>query len=147
MIMDTVERAKKRLREHSGLGVTQQQFAENSLAVQVREALRNGVVDNLTSSVTDILECLSQVNHHLFSSPTGSANAIDRDIAYSVSGIVCLLCELSLKWQQEPHERIDAIQRLLFFLWEINCAWDAVLAGDIEDVQQHLRWETAAKFD
>jgi hypothetical protein len=35
--------------------------------------------------------------------------------------------------------------RILTAIWRIGCAWDALLAGDIEDIRQHIDYEAGAR--
>ena len=36
-------------------------------------------------------------------------------------------------------------EQLLELAWKINCAWDAILAGDIDDLHEHVELEGRAR--
>jgi hypothetical protein len=95
-------------------------------------ALQKAVAD-----IIDLLQCLNGYNQ----SAAQRAVIFSPDVVYAISGIMQLGLETTLVLSKGRKES----SALLAAIWRIGCAWDAVLAGDIEDIPQHVEYETAAR--
>lgn len=72
------------------------------------------------------------------SSTSGKASSVDRRAAYAQAEIVCALQNESKATTGSPEGMVQA-------LWEVTTAWAAVLAGDIDDIAEHLAGEEWAR--
>lgn len=133
-----------RLQEHSGLSVPISQLGDKSLAAQI-QAARKGVYSvNLEFAFKDVINCLEQIN---FCCKTNGffQNADARRLVYAVSGIQMALTEWAILLLKNEFESRKLLGDVLVRLWKINCAWDAMIAGDINDLNQHVEWEADAR--
>ena len=87
---------------------------------------------------SDLCQEFDKLNVALNADPSES---ITRQLAYAVNGLLalCLDVAVSAKMNEEPR------QQLLGLAWRINTAWDAVLAGDIESIAEHVALEESAR--
>jgi hypothetical protein len=137
----TPQDAINRLREHSGLSVTAPQLTNSSLIDRLQAIQRGGQNIALGESVTDVIECLECVNQLNQSASASRDQTISGEIVYAISGMVTLALEVSIELQRIGKD----CNNVLHAIWKISCAWDAVLAGDIEDIHTHLYHEGKAK--
>ena len=133
-----------RLQEHSGLPIGKSQLCGKSLAELARAGRGGGTDITIESAVQDILACFESLNEHCRSSNT-SEEMITRRLVYAVSGIQMLLNEWAFFLAKEEGTAHKLLLDVLIAAWKIGSAWDAVLAGDIDDVEQHITWEADAK--
>ena len=130
-----------RLREHSGLPVAAPQLGSSAF-IDVVQAIRNGESGTcLGEAVADVIDCLEQLNHYNQGSPEGRGEILNIDVVYAISGMTLLAIEVSIALCKTG----KSCSRLLSAFWRIACAWDALLAGDIEDIHQHVDQEAAAR--
>jgi hypothetical protein len=87
-----------------------------------------------------LLPISSLVNHELNgetpSEDVSDAGVVSTDVAYAVAEVARLLREYG---EREAH--VTAKEAA----WLVDTAWLAVLAGDIDDLEQHLEQEAAAR--
>lgn len=74
-------------------------------------------------------------------SNAGSESHFCRALVYAVNGLLTLC--LNQAGSARCEERARA--QMLRLAWRINAAWDAVLAGDIESISQHVELEETAR--
>lgn len=130
-----------RLREHSGLPVATPQLGSEAF-IDIVQAIRRGESGaGLTEAVADVIDCLEALNHHSQVAPGRRGEILNVDVVYAISGMTLLGLEVSMELIKTDKGGI----RLLSAVWRIGCAWDALLAGDIEDIHQHLDLEAAAR--
>jgi hypothetical protein len=120
-----------RIRWHAGL-TNEAVSSVPSIAEATWEA--RGQSEILASALRDFLTALSRLNHELNGPvPSEAASAtmdIPRNVAYAVAEVLRLL--------RDNDEASDAA-------WLVEAAWQAVLAGDIDDLEQHLVEERAPR--
>jgi hypothetical protein len=130
---------KDRLRWHAGLGAIPQ-----TPAVSISECTASGGSAGLDEGVADLLATLARLNHELNgetpSESSDSPGEISRDLVYAVAEITRLLRDAS----EERPGHADA-RTFTEAAWLIETAWAAVLAGDIDDLPQHINQERAAR--
>jgi hypothetical protein len=97
---------------------------------------RGGDAIRLTECWTSILDCLQDLT---VTSAAWSREGVPLDVSYAVSEMLDTLLRLGLS-ETGSQERQDAF----LLAWRIACAWEAVLAGDIEDLKSHVDHEEAA---
>lgn len=94
----------------------------------------------LDQAVADFLVALATLNRELNgtipSEGKSAADAIPRDVAYAVAEVTAQLREHADA--QDASDQAPASSRAA---WQVETAWRAVLAGDIDDIEQHLREE------
>jgi hypothetical protein len=113
---------RQRLRWHAGLDAD----PLDPLSVSGSLAAGRGV----ERAVNDFLGVMSQLNREMNGEVpsevvTGDDDLVPRDVAYAVS-------EVARQLGDTAHV-IEA--------WEVDVAWNAVLAGDIDDLAEHIEHE------
>ena len=130
-----------RLREHSGLPVSTPQLEGSSFIDKV-QAVQDGEPEvGLEDAVMDVVECLQRLNRHSQSMPENRGDVLNLEVVYAISGMTLLAIEVSMTLLKKRKD----CSKLLMAAWQIGCAWDALLAGDIEDIHQHLINEAIAR--
>ena len=66
---------------------------------------------------------------------------LGRSLAYAVNGLMILCLDLSASPSYSEQLRNEALQ----LAWRIATAWDAVLAGDIDNIGEHVALEEACR--
>lgn len=85
----------------------------------------------------DLVEALQEAQPLLAS---GGDEGVPLRLAYAVAEI------LSAAAAAMNTEADDAARtEISLFAWRVACAWEALLAGDIDDLAEHVRLESAAR--
>jgi hypothetical protein len=130
-----------RLREHSGMSVAVPQLGGSAFADAVEATKKGEVQTGLEQAVIDVIECLQRLNAYNQRTPEARSEILNVDVVYAISGMTLLAIEGSILLCKTGR----AFGRLLNAGWKIGCAWDALLAGDIEDIRTHIDYEAAAR--
>jgi hypothetical protein len=139
------EQAVQRLYYHANLteptGEGQSSFIEALLEARERDA-----VPNLREQTADIIACLEVVNRHVngetpSASVSGKERDIDRRVAYAMSAVVTSGIEHLLALTTNPVADQSSVLALGVDVWRVSCAWEAVLAGDIDSLSEHVELE------
>jgi hypothetical protein len=121
-----------RLRWHAGLDQPADELVPGPLIVD--RTGTEGTLERLDEALADVLSTLARLNRELNGPvPSASIDGVDqisRLLAYAIAEIVRML-----------RERPDSTEAG----WAVETAWGAVLAGDIDDLEQHLRDGGAAR--
>ncbi len=133
--------AINRLREHSGLPVPTPQLEGSAFIDRIQAFQKGSREADLEKAVADILECLQTLNSYSLSTSGNRDYVFNVDTVYAISGILLSAIEVSIMLCVTGKD----CKELLIAAWKIGCAWDALLAGDIEDIHQHLACEMAAR--
>jgi len=135
--------ARQRLRSHASAPEGE------SFTLALYQAERQAADPELRNSFDDILACFEVINHALNTqrpseSIEGKAEALPRSLVADVSEILSL--GWSYHWRWTSSERFTETFRteLASMLVQISIAWDAVLAGDIDDIRDHAQTEFSA---
>jgi hypothetical protein len=124
------EDTTSRLLWHAGITTAPEQ-AGSSIADCTGAAGTSGGLDE---ALGDLLVTLAQLNRELNGPvPSETANAahdIPRRVAYAIA-------EISRMLREDPGTTEHA--------WAVDTAWNAVLAGDIDNLDEHIRHERAAR--
>jgi hypothetical protein len=130
-----------RLREHSGLPVATPQLDGLAFVDRV-QAIKKGEIENgIEEAVTDVIDCLHRLNHYNQRAPETRGEILNTDVVYAISGMTLYAIEVAMALCKTG----KSCSKLLNAVWKIGCAWDALLAGDIEDIPKHLGYEAAAR--
>jgi hypothetical protein len=128
------------LRWHAGLqpDIAGRQTASVADCVEAADLTEHG----LQAAVADFLDAMTALNTELNSSPSGAQSAtkdIPRDAAYAVGEVTRLLRDAAR----------SNVRALTFEegAWLAETAWLAILAGDIEDLREHLVQEKAMRSE
>jgi hypothetical protein len=127
-----------RLRWHAGL---QEIETADSPSVASSTWPRGQVSKALQPAVVDCLRTLAAVNLELNREGRRPVADVPRGLAYAVAEIVRMIREC----HEHASEQRDA-KVLARAAWRVETAWSAVLAGDVEDIQEHVKQEEAARF-
>lgn len=138
----TLAEITDRLRWHAGLGNAPE--SSGSLSVADCTSGESGSGGGINEAVADVLVELARLNQELNgpapSESFSSSTDIPRDAAYAVAEMSRMLRESaeSTSAGQDESRMSDAA-------WVIETAWLAVLAGDIDNLQQHVDEERASR--
>jgi hypothetical protein len=120
------EETVERLKWHAGFGERPVDAATPSISDCT--APKSSVAESLPLAIADFVDALEALNRELngdVPSETieGKADSVPRSVAYSVAEAASMLRDAG----QDD--------------WSVNTAWEAVLAGDIDDLHEHLELE------
>jgi hypothetical protein len=118
------------LRWHAGLGGW-----KGSSSPAISEAAQTGDVDSLNAAWDDLIAALAAMNRELNgdrpSEVTGSGDDdVPRQVAYAISEMVRML--------KQPTATDPSFVRVA---GRVEIAWNAVLAGDVDDLSEHVTQE------
>ena len=106
--------------------------------------VKRGEQTRLKASVEHVLLEFQKANLILNgpvpSESTDQRGDIPSQLAYAVSNLITQCAELNASNQAS-----DRRQWTSGLTWVLSCAWDAVLAGDIDDVIAHVEMEAEAR--
>jgi hypothetical protein len=110
------------------------------------EAGTKGTAPDLREQTADLIACLEVVNRQVnveipSTSVGGKEQCIDRRVAYAVSAVVSSGIEHLLALTANPLPDQSSVRTLGVDVWRVCCAWEAVLAGDIDSVSEHVELE------
>ncbi len=110
-----------------------------TLAELQLQARHRKLQPRLEAVTTDIIECLNRINEHWLKDYPKEGIAVP--LVYAVSGILSLCLDAMIEMRQDESHSAMA-RELLTAAWRIHCAWDALLAGDIdENLHEHVALE------
>lgn len=138
----TPEEALKKLRRHAGLAEPISQVPAD-LALMLWHTRQGRALGDMESAVDEIIQCLQVLNPSLNGPPpkySKARDALPRLIVYAISQICVDCSQAALESRDEPIR-----VRLLWAVWTVQSAWDAVAAGDIKDVAAHIKMEREAR--
>lgn len=102
-------------------------------------------------ALREVLACLAELNNvwnGAVPSETTRDEAIghlDRQVVYSVNMIISDAIAYALHCTATaPTSRAAEVRTAEQLAFAVSCAWDAVLAGDIDDLREHLLLELEA---
>jgi len=96
-------------------------------------------VESLKAIWSDVLPELELLNSQL--NGTVSAESIHRSVAYVISGFIAGCCDIAMSDDCPDVSR----RSFLEFGWKLSVAWEAILAGDIEEIGVHVSAEEWAR--
>lgn len=145
----TLADIKNRLHYHANL--PSESDPDGSLCYLLYKSKRDRRQADFGIAFQDVLVCLAELNK-VWNGPIPSKTAnemkdanLDRWIIYSISSILsdaagyALLCALD---KESTESEVRVAVELTFAL---GCAWESVLAGDIDDLRETVRLELEAK--
>lgn len=129
-----------RLQQHAGLPTANREVPADTWAEYFLRLARGGSPLGLATITDDIIQCLDELNRSVNPSPdeVRSRRQVPDALVYALSGIVGLGLEAALSPKAD--------RNVLITLWRIQSAWDALLAGDIDDLRQHVFLEEQARI-
>jgi hypothetical protein len=140
------EQALLRLSHHANLTEAQGE-GWSSFVGTLFEAKTAGVVPNLREPADDLIACLDVVNRHVNGeTPSASVGGdkerrIDRRLTYAVAAAITSGVERFLWLVGDPATDRSSALAMGKDLWRVSCAWEAVLAGDIDSLPEHIELE------
>ena len=142
--MDSVDYklALRRLSHHANLTEAQGE-GRSGFVGGLLEAKGAGAVPDLREPPDDLISCLEVVNRQVngetpSASVAGEARQIDRRLAYVMAAVITGGMEQLLRLVDDP--AIDTLSVLAMGedLRRVSCAWEPVLAGDIDSLRGHI---------
>jgi hypothetical protein len=140
------EQALRRLSHHANLTEAGGE-GWSSFVGLLFEAKTAGVVPNLREPTEDLISCLDVVNRHVNGErPSASVGAdkkrrIDRRLTYAVAAVITSGVEYLLWSVEDSATDTSSALAMGKELWRVSCAWEAVLAGDIDSLPEHVELE------
>lgn len=99
----------------------------------------------LLSIRQEIIECLEIINIKwngaIPSNTSDGDKEIERYLVNALSQIIHSCWEYFREWQENRLFEQEVLHQLSFTTWSISCAWNAVLAGDIDSIAQEVEFE------
>jgi len=129
-----------RLQQHSGLPTLDGEVPDDTLAEFIYRIPHGGRALCLKKIVDEIIDCLEILNRRINQEPGVEFQPIDRQLMYAVSGIVFACLDKAMELRQRDEQSAVA-NDLLSAAWCVQSAWDSLLAGDIENLQQQVASE------
>ena len=140
------EQALRRLSHHANLTEAEGE-GPSSFVGLLFEARTAGVVPDLREPTEDLISCLDVVNRHINGeTPSASVGAdkerrIDRRLTYAVAAVITSGVEHFLWSLDDPATDTSSALAMGKDLWRVSCAWEAVVAGDIDSLSEHVELE------
>ena len=140
------EQALRRLSHHANLTEAEGE-GWSSFVETLLEAKTAGVVPNLREPTDDLITCLNVVNCYVNGeTPSMSVGEvkerrIDRRVAYAVAVAITSGLEYFLSLVNNSATDRSSVLAMGKNLWRVCCAWEAVLAGDIDSLPNHVELE------
>jgi hypothetical protein len=141
--------AVQRLRNHAnapGSGLPERE----SFLFVLWQAEREARAPELRSLFDDILSCFEAINHALnMPDPSGTisgkAEALPRSLVADVSVILSNGWSNYWRWQSDQKFSNSFRTEFAIILVQVGIAWDAVLAGDIDEIREEVQTEFLAR--
>jgi hypothetical protein len=143
------EQALRRLAHHANLTEAKGE-GWSSFVGLLFEAKTAGVVPNLREPTDDLISCLEVVNRHLNGeTPSASVGSdkerrIDRRLTYAVATVTTSGVEHFLWSVGDSATDTSSALAMGKDLRRVSYAWEAVLAGDIDSLPEHIKLEEQA---
>ena len=136
--------AARRLRHHASAAES------DSFTYALLQAERARTAPELGPLLADILKCLQAINSELNTArPSeaieGKANVVARSLAADMSAILSEGWDSYFRWTSGSQFNEKHRNELATTLFQIGAAWNAVLAGDIDDIREHVETENLAR--
>jgi hypothetical protein len=144
--MLSYEQALQRLFHHANLTDADEE-GWSSFVGSLFRTKTSAVVPDLREQTDDLISCLDVVNHQVNGqTPSASVNGddnqhIDRRTAYAVAATLTSGVESFLSLVDNAAADRSSALAMGKNLWRISCDWEAVLAGDIDSLPEHLELE------
>lgn len=147
----TIEEIRAKLYHHANLPSDSE--PGNSLCFllsrQKREAKPVDMA-SLAASFREVFGCLEELNR-AWNGPTPSKttgdrilNHLERRIVYSANAIISDAVAYALQCVGKPNLPTTEIRVAVQVAYALSCAWDEVLAGDIDDLQEAVMLQSEA---
>lgn len=125
--------------------------ADDSFTYALWQADRQASDGDLRPLFEDLLLCFESVNHlfnteHPSGTVEGKLDELDRSIVTSESKVLSDGWHYYWLWTSTGKLPVGVCHELASLLIQIGIAWDAVLAGDIDDIREHVQmayWASA----
>jgi hypothetical protein len=102
--------------------------------------LQQGKTKDRESEIWQAIEKLfSRLNQEL--NKESAQGEVRRSLAYAINQMIGLCLDYAATEKNEANNR----RRALTLGWQISAGWDAVLAGDIDDISEHVELEGSAR--
>jgi hypothetical protein len=136
--------ALQKLRQHASASEGE------SFTLALYHAERQAPIPELRGLFDDILSCFEVINHaintqHPSEAITGKADSLPRSLVANVSEILSVSWSHYLHWTSSDKFTATFRTELVLMVVQIGIAWDAILAGDIDDIREQVQAEFSAR--
>ena len=143
------EQAYSILRWHVGFDDSPAVSGKKSFIDNV-QAVEKGQSDvDLDGSTNEIIDCLESVNWHINgqipSESRDKQKQLPRLLVGALSEILMLCLDALMAVEQRKGDDAPSAAGLRKAAWRIECAWNAVLDGDIDNIREHVELEENAR--
>lgn len=137
------EQAYSILRWHVGFDDSPAMSGKKSFFDNIRAIEKDQSDIDLDESVDEIIDCLESVNVYINGPiPSDSIDKpqqqLSRILVGTLSDIVMLCLDTLMVVEQQKGITAPSSVILRKALWRIECAWSAVLDGDIDHIREHV---------
>ena len=143
--------ALEKLSNHANSPAPSSNLPENeSFLLELWQAERQSRIPDLRNLFDDILSCFEAVNHelntqHPSENIAGKAATLPRSLVGNVSAILSVGWNYYWQWTASQQFNESFRKELAATLMQLGFAWDAILAGDIDDIREHCQSEFMAR--
>jgi hypothetical protein len=136
--------ALRRLENHANFPGSDDSLAPSSIIAILRLAEQSGTLANIEQHAADVVQCLQVANLELngekpSESSSGMKSSVPLTLAYCVSGILSGSIAFHRRWAKKTLFPVEELESLEASVHMISYAWDQLLAGDIDDLQEDWR--------
>lgn len=142
----TYEDAVRRLANHANEPFDGLASEEESYVFTLWRMSKDKLPLDFVSKANDVIECLEVVNVRLNGCvpsevPASAGSPMDRALEGIINSLILRGVEHALSWQQEKLFGEEIARQALLCSWKIGKAWEAILAGDIDNLKNYLNNE------
>ena len=144
------EQAYSILRWHVGFDDSPAVGGKKSFIDNVQAIEKDQSDIDLDESTDEIIDCLESVNLYINGQiPSESIGYHQQQLptllVATLSEIEMLCLDTLLRVEQRKGIKVPSSVMLRKTLWRIECAWNAILAGDIDNIREHVELEENAR--
>jgi hypothetical protein len=142
------EQACSILRWHIGFNDSPALGGKKSFIDNVQAIEKNQSHIGLDESTNEIIDCLEIVNCHIngqiSSESRDKQERLSRLLVSALSGILMLCLDALIAVEQRKGIDDPSAVMLRKVAWKIECGWNGVLDGDIDNIREHIELEWAS---
>lgn len=138
--MKTMEEIISNIQWHAGLVSRMSPCNMRPLSMVIADASDCEAIEQSWFDLLDTLVNLNiTLNGEFPSEFESKQDVIPRNLAYSIAELIQTFDAAIINSPEAISKCVEQVR------WRISVCWSAVLAGDIDDIIQHLKWESETR--
>jgi hypothetical protein len=123
------------------------EYLSRSLIFRLWSSDRANVAPELGKLIDDVVTQLEVINQYLNDGPVPNncQRPLDRELVSMISSLLTSAMEYYMKWRRESKFDENVYYELCVGIWRISNAWQAVLSGDFDSLQENNDFDMTAK--